>query len=430
MLLQPRDPAQYLEALRSRRAEFYPEIEAQVRAILAEVRRRGDEALYDFTARFDGVDLRPVGLEVTPEEWAEGEARVEPELRRALEAAARNIAEFHRAQVPRSWFITREDGSVLGQKVTPVDRAGLYVPGGQAPLYSCLLMTAIPARVAGVPEVILCTPPGRDGRLHPAMLAAARIAGVDRIFKVGGAQAVAAMAYGTQTVPRVSVIAGPGNYYVTLAKKLVFGPVGVDMLAGPTELLIIDDGSADPRWVAADLLSQAEHRGGTVVLVTTDPDRAGPVNAALAEEVARHPDPGPVAAGIRERGALLVARDLAEAADLANAIAPEHLELLIRDPWALLPAIRNAGAIFLGPWTPEALGDYIAGPSNVIPTEGTAAYASPVGVETFLKRSSVVAYSPGAFRAEAPLGARMAEGEGLPGHARAFTVRLGEGEGT
>ena len=425
-MLPVREPAAFLAWLEARRKTFYPEIERTVRTILDDVRARGDDALYELTQRLDGVDLRPLGLEVGQEERRSGARAVPDDLRAALEQAAANIRAFHEPQRPRSWWQLQPDGSVLGQQVSTPDRVGIYVPGGQAPLYSCLLMTAIPARVAGVPELVLCTPPAKDGSLHPAMLAAAEIAGVDRIFRVGGAQAVAALAYGTATVPRVDLIVGPGNLYVTMAKRLVFGPVGIDMLAGPTELACVDDGSVPAEWVAADLLSQAEHPQGMVVLITCSEERAQAVAAAAAAQSARQRYGEQMRANLRELGAALVVPSLDEAAQLVNAIAPEHLELLVRDPWPWLGRIRHAGSIFVGPWTPESIGDYIAGPSNVIPTEGVARYASPVNVETFVKRSAVVLYSAEAFRRLGPAAARLAHGEGLPGHAAALEVRLAQ----
>lgn len=420
-------PSEFLAFLQERRSTFYPEIEAQVRGILEQVRTRGDEALYELTAKFDRVDLRPTGLEVSEEEFAAAEAAVDQEFREALQLAIDNITAFHEPQVPRSWFQTRPDGSVLGQQVTPVDRVGVYVPGGSAPLFSCLLMVVIPAKVAGVREVILCTPPDAQGKIDPHMLVAARACGVQRVFKVGGAQAIGAMAYGTETIPRVDKIAGPGNYYVTLAKKLVFGPVGVDMLAGPTEVLAVDDGSADASWLAADLLSQAEHPNGMVILVTTGgPERARQIGAEMERQVAPLPRSETIRRSVAELGAALPVASLAEAADLVNAIAPEHLELAVADPWGLLPLIRHAGSIFLGHWTPEPIGDYIAGPSNVIPTEGTARYAYPVSVETFVKRSAIVCYSEAAFREQAPKAIKLALTEQLQAHAGSLQIRLKE----
>lgn len=424
-MLKQYSPKELLARLDDRRTAFYPEIEARVREILADVRARGDEALYDLTQRFDGADLRGPGCAADELELEAGYNDTPAALLVAMETAAANIRAFHEPQVPRSWFQTRPDGAVLGQKVGAVERVGIYVPGGSAPLYSCLLMTAIPARVAGVQEIILCTPPDRDGRLHPAMLAAAQVAGVDQVFKVGGAQAVGAMAYGTATVPRVDMIVGPGNYYVTLAKKLVYGPVGIDMLAGPTEVLVIDDGSAPADWLAADLCSQAEHPNGMCILVTTaGPERVAAINAAIAQQVARLPRGETIAQSFRELGAAVTVTALAAAAAVSNAVAPEHLELSVTDPWGLLPDIRHAGSIFMGHWTPEPMGDYICGPSNVIPTEGTARHASPVNVETFIKRSAVVSYSKQAFLQEARQAAALAHGEGLQAHANSVEVRL------
>ncbi len=429
-MLKQYAPNEFLARLAERRTTFYPEIEARVREILADVQARGDAALHDLTRQFDQVDLRECGFAVAPGEWQAGVDGTLADLLAALEQAAANIRAFHEPQVPHSWFQTRPDGSVLGQQVSAVERVGIYIPGGSAPLYSCLLMTAIPARVAGVKEIILCTPPGRDGQLHPAMLAAARVAGVDRIFKVGGAQAVGAMAYGTASIPRVEKIVGPGNYYVTMAKKLVFGPVGIDMLAGPTEVVCIDDGSAPADWLAADLCSQAEHPNGMCILITTaGAARVAEIDQAITRQVARLPRGETIAQSFRELGAALLAANLDEAAELSNAVAPEHLELAVHEPWGLLPAIRHAGSIFMGHWTPEPMGDYICGPSNVIPTEGTPRYASPVNVETFIKRSAVVAYSKRAFLQEAPQARLMAHGEGLQAHANSLEVRLNDTQG-
>jgi histidinol dehydrogenase len=416
---------EFLAFLNQRRTAFYPEIENRVRVILEQVRQQGDEALFELTARFDKVDLRSTGLRVTEAEFVEAESLVDDAFRAALRVAIDNITEFHRPQVPKSWFMTRPDGSILGQQVTAVDRAGIYVPGGSAPLFSCLLMTVIPAVVAGVREVILCTPPGPSGKIDPHMLVAARACGVKAVYKVGGAQAIGAMAYGTATIPRVEKISGPGNLYVTLAKKLVFGPVGIDMLAGPTEVLAVDDGTADLSWIAADLLSQAEHPGGMVILVTTaGEERIRAIGAEMERHAARLPRAETIRQSVAELGAGIAVASLAEAAELVNAIGPEHLELEVAEPWALLPLIRHAGSIFMGKWTPEPVGDYIAGPSNVIPTEGTARYASPVNVETFIKRSAVVCYSEAAFRAQAPHAIKLALTEQLQAHAASMQVRL------
>ena len=423
-------PDQFLGYLADRRSNFYPEIEARVRVILAQVRSQGDDALFELTERFDKADLRSSGLQVSEAEYVEAEALVDDDFRQALQTAIDNITEFHRPQVPNSWFMTRPDGSILGQQVSAVDRAGIYVPGGAAPLFSCLLMTVIPAVVAGVREVILCTPPNGSGRIDPHMLVAARACGVKAVYKVGGAQAIGAMAYGTATIPKVDKIAGPGNYYVTMAKKLVFGPVGIDMLAGPTEVLAVDDGTADVRWIAADLLSQAEHPDGMVILVTTaGPGRIEAIGAEMDRQASLLPRAETIRKSVAELGAGLAVSNLAEAADLVNAIGPEHLELEVADPWSLLPQIRHAGSIFMGKWTPEPIGDYIAGPSNVIPTEGTARYASPVNVETFLKRSAVVCYSEAAFLAQAPRAIKLALTEQLQAHAGSMQIRLSAKEG-
>jgi histidinol dehydrogenase len=415
----------FLAFLEARRSTFYPEIEARVRTILEQVRAQGDNALYELTERFDKADLRATGLAVTEAEFAAAETAVTVEFRSALQLAIDNITEFHKPQVPNSWFMTRPDGTVLGQQVSAVDRVGVYVPGGEAPLFSCLLMTVIPAAVAGVKDIILCTPPNPQGQIDPHMLVAAKACGVSRVFKVGGAQAIGAMAYGTATVPKVDKIAGPGNYYVTIAKKLVFGPVGIDMLAGPTEVLAVDDGTADVRWLAADLLSQAEHPNGMVILVTTaGPERAQAIGAEMERQTALLDRADTIRKSVAELGAALCAADMAEAASLVNWIGPEHLELEVADPWGLLPLIKHAGSIFMGKWTPEPIGDYIAGPSNVIPTEGTARYVSPVNVETFLKRSAVVYYSEKAFLEQAPKAVKLAQTEQLQAHAGSMLVRL------
>ena len=420
----------FLAFLQERRKSFYPEVEARVREILARVKSGGDAALFDMMRTpplGPGCDLSQTGLRVSEAEYAAAEQQVAADVRAAMALAIANVRAFHEPQVPRSWFQTRPDGSILGQQVTALDRVGVYVPGGAAPLFSCLYMVVVPAKVAGVREVILCTPPDQQGRIDPHMLVAARLCDVDAVYKLGGAQAVGAMAYGTASVPAVDKIAGPGNYYVILAKKLVFGPVGVDMLAGPTEVVAIADGAADPDWLAADLLSQAEHPDGMVILVTTSQAQAEAVGAAMARQVERLPRSAEMKKGVAELGAALVVGSLAEACAIANRIAPEHLELEVADPWALLPLVKNAGAVFLGQHTPEAIGDYIGGPSNVIPTEGTPRYASAVNVEAFIKRTSVCAYSPAAFTAQAPAGVKLALAEDLPAHAASLQIRLDKG---
>lgn len=418
------EPQQYLKEL-ERRSNLQAEAEERVAAILERVRLGGDQALAEITAELDRVSVEPGALEVQKDEIDEAERLVDADFRAALEKAIRNVLDFHRPQLPVSWFQARQDGTVLGQLVNPVGRAGIYVPGGTAPLVSCLVMTVIPARVAGVPEILMCTPPGTEGRLDPHLLVAARECGVNRVFRIGGAQAIAAMAYGTASVPKVDKIAGPGNIYVTLAKKQVYGVVGIDMLAGPSEIAILAGEGANPRWIAADLLSQAEHDvNAASVLITASRELASRVMAEIEQQLSDLPRSAIARKSLQDNGALIIVRDENEGVDIINSIAPEHLELEVDDPWSLLGRIRNAGAIFMGSHTPEPMGDYLAGPSNVLPTGGTARYASGVGVETFLKRSSVIAYNRAGFAADAPLAVKLAEVEGLKAHARALRVRL------
>jgi len=404
-------------------AEAAPDIVARVAAIVDEVRRHGDAALCELTKRFDGVELAPGELRVSEAEWAA--ARVPEDLAAALREAARRIEAFHRHQLPRSWWIRDEHGSLLGQQVTPLDRVGCYVPGGTAVYPSTVLMNLIPARVAGVREIAVVSPPGPDGRLAPMVLAAARLAGATEAYKVGGAQAIAALASGTPTIRRVDKVVGPGNVYVALAKRLVFGEVGIDLLAGPSEVVVVADGTANPRHVAADLLAQAEHDPMARAVCLTD---ALAVAEAVAAEVARRCPRLPRAtiaeAAVRAHGAVVVTRDLAEAVDIANRLAPEHLELAVADPFHWLGAVRHAGAIFLGSHTPEVVGDYVAGPNHVLPTGGTARFASGLSVEDFVKRSSVIQYSPAGLRAAWPHLARLAAAEGLEAHSEAARVRI------
>jgi histidinol dehydrogenase len=401
---------------------------ARVAAIVEEVGREGDAALLTFTKRFDGVALEPGELRVSEREWAE--ARVPDDLGAALAEAARRIEAFHRHQVPRSWWIRDQHGSLLGQQVTPIERVGCYVPGGNAAYPSTALMTLIPAAVAGVRELVVVSPPGPDGRLNPAVLAAARLGGATEAYKVGGAQAVAALAYGTATIRRVDKIVGPGNIYVALAKRLVFGEVGIDLVAGPSEVVVVADASASARHVAADLLAQAEHDAlARAVCLTPEMSLAEAVCAEVARQAPRLARAAIAAAAIRAHGAVVLTRDLAEAVALANRLAPEHLELLVADPFAWLSAVRHAGAIFLGPHTPEVVGDYLAGPNHVLPTGGAARFASGLSVEDFVKRSSVLQYSPAGLREAWPHLARLALAEGLGGHREAARVRVDVKEG-
>jgi histidinol dehydrogenase len=404
-------------------AAVAPDVQARVAAIVDEVRRRGDAALLEFTKRFDGVELEAPALRVSEAEWAG--AAVPAALETALREAARRIEAFHRHQLPRSWWIRDEHGSWLGQQVTPLDRVGCYVPGGSAAYPSTVLMNLIPARVAGVRELVVASPPGPDGRPSPVVLAAARLAGATEAYAIGGAQAVAALAYGTATVRAVDKIVGPGNVYVALAKRLVFGDVGIDLVAGPSEVVVVADRTADPEHVAADLLAQAEHDPmARAVCVTDDPLLADSVARAVARRCRALPRAAIAEAAIRDHGAVVVAADLAEALGLANRLAPEHLELAVADPFAWLGAVRHAGAIFLGAHTPEVVGDYLAGPNHVLPTGATARFASGLSVDAFVKRSSLIHYSPAGLRAAWPHLATLAEAEGLHGHGEAARVRL------
>jgi histidinol dehydrogenase len=400
-----------------------PHVVARVAAIVDEVRRRGDDALLDFTKRFDGVELRAEELRLSEAEWAA--AAVSPRLEAALTEAARRIEVFHRHQLPRSWWVRDEYGSFLGQQVTPLDRIGCYVPGGTAAYPSTVLMNLIPARVAGVRELIAASPPGGDGRLPAAVLVAARLAGATAVYRMGGAQAVAALAYGTATVPGVDKIVGPGNLYVALAKRLVFGDVGIDLIAGPSEVVVVADHTAAPPHVAADLLAQAEHDPmARAVCLTDDAVLAARVVAAVGQQCATLPRATIAEAAIRSHGAVVVTRDLDEALEIANRLAPEHLELAVADPFAWLPRVRHAGAIFLGVHTPEVVGDYLAGPNHVLPTGATARFASGLSVEDFVKRSSLIHYTQAGLRAAWPHLAALAEAEGLHAHGEAARLRL------
>jgi histidinol dehydrogenase len=410
-------------ALARRHGAAEPDAVARVAAIVDAVRRRGDAALLEFTKRFDGVELHAADLPVSAAEWAA--AAPCADLLAALAEAARRIEAFHRHQLPRSWWVSDEHGSLLGQQVTPLDRVGCYVPGGTAAYPSTVLMNLIPARVAGVRELVIVSPPGPDGRLNPTVLAAARLAGATEAYRVGGAQAVAALAYGTATIRAVDKIVGPGNLYVALAKRLVFGDVGIDLVAGPSEVVVVADRTAVPAHVAADLLAQAEHDAlARAVCLTDDAGLARGVVDEVPRQCRALPRAAIAEAAIRAHGAVVVTRDLAEAIAIANRLAPEHLELAVADPFAWLPAVRHAGAIFLGTHTPEVVGDYVAGPNHVLPTGATARFASGLSVEDFVKRSSLIQYTPRALRAAWPHLRRLAEAEGLHGHVAAGRIRV------
>ncbi len=391
--------------------------------IIANVRSRGDAALYEYCEKFDKAKLS--SLQVTPEEIDEALGLVEPRFVEILKTAADNIRAFHEKQVRNSFIINDRPGIVMGQKVIPVDRAGLYVPGGTAAYPSTVLMDAIPAKIAGVPEVVMVSPPGADGKINPVILAAAAIAGVDKIFKLGGAQAVAALAYGTESVPKVDKIVGPGNAFVAEAKKQVFGVVSIDMIAGPSEILIVADGKSDPRCVAADLLSQAEHdRLASAVLVTDSAELAVAVQAELEVQIPQLLRADIARESIDRNGKIIVADDLMAAIDISNELAPEHLELCVDNPFDYLDAIRHAGSIFMGRNTPEALGDYMAGPNHTLPTGGTAKFSSPLSVDDFVKKTQYSYFTRSALEQVAQDVAFFAEKEGLTAHAKSAVIRL------
>jgi len=402
---------------------FDPAFEKKVSAILLGVERRGDRALFEYTKRFDGVALTAQTVEVSPLEIREALCGVTKQEMAVLTLAAKRIERYHKRQRLETWSY-REEGVELGQKIVPLARVGIYAPGGLAAYPSTVLMAAIPARIAGVREIVMTSPVGRGG-LNPIIVAAAQIAGVDRIFKVGGAQAVAAMAYGTQTIPAVDKIVGPGNAWVATAKKLVFGRTGIDMIAGPSEILVIADGSADPVVAAADLLSQAEHDElASAVLLTPDEGLAKRVSAEVKDQLKKLSRESIAVKAIRDYGLVVVAQDMAEAVEVANRFAPEHLELLVKDPKKLLAGIRNAGAVFLGHCTPEALGDYLAGPNHILPTGGTARFSSPLGVYDFVKRISVLNFDAKALAKYGKPAAEFAAMEGLDAHGKSILARL------
>ena len=401
------------------------DVEAVVDEIIARVRQKGDEALLEYAEKFDHVKLE--SLTVTKKEIDEALAAADPEFVRTLQMAAENITRFHKNQLHKNFVMNDQPGILLGQKYTPIQRAGVYVPGGTAAYPSTVLMDVIPAKVAGVSEIVMTTPAGRDGRVNPVILTAAAVAGVDRIIKAGGAQAIAALAYGTESVPAVDKIVGPGNVFVATAKRKVFGKVGIDMIAGPSEILVLADGSCDPAWVAADLLSQAEHdKMASAVLVTDSAELAQKVQAQVEEQLAVLPRQEIARASIEQNGKILVCRDLKEAVEAVNTIAPEHLEICTDDPFSLLNEIQNAGSIFLGKHVPEALGDYFAGPNHTLPTSGTARFSSPLSVDDFVKKSSFIYYTPQALEKVQGRIADFAHREGLDGHARSMTIRFEE----
>ena len=394
-----------------------------VAEILRNVRERGDEALREYTEKFDHTQLEI--LVVTEEEMREALDEVDPDFMRILRRAAENIRKFHSRQVRNSFIINDEDGILTGQKVIPVDRAGLYVPGGTAVYPSTVLMDVIPAKIAGVKEVILTTPPGRDGKINPAVLAAASVAGADRIVKIGGAQAIAALAFGTESVPKVDKIVGPGNAFVAEAKRQVYGLVSIDMIAGPSEILVVADGKSNPAWVAADLLSQAEHdKVASAVLVTDSAELAEKVSEEIEKQIPELIRSEIARVSIDQNGKIIVADDLRATIEIANEIAPEHLELCVDNPFDYLDGIRHAGSVFLGRNCPEALGDYLAGPNHTLPTQGTARFSSPLSVDDFVKKTQYTYYTKEALGRVAADVAAFAEKEGLTGHARSALERI------
>ena len=403
-----------------RRIEDNPSVTAAVADILANVKARGDEAVRGYSAKFDGYDG---DFSVSESEWEEGAKKCDPYLYKVMEEASANIADFHRRQIPQGFEVEKENGIILGQKVTPLERVGIYVPGGTAAYPSTVLMNAVPAKIAGVGEIVMVTP-AKGGYIKPEILAAAKIAGVDKIFKVGGAQAVAALAYGTESIPRVDKITGPGNIYVATAKKMVFGLVDIDMIAGPSEILVLADGTAAAERVAADMLSQAEHDVLASAVLVTDSARLAEDTAAELErqipllsraEIARKSVDG--------QGRIILVKDMAQAVNIANALAPEHLEVYTEEPFRLLPQIKNAGSIFLGGYTPEPVGDYFAGPNHTLPTSGTARFSSPLSGADFVKRSSYIYYTKAALEEAADKIEAFAAAEGLQAHANAVKVR-------
>lgn len=399
------------------------DVAGTVAEIIKNVRENGDEALFEYCEKFDKAQLS--SLAVTKEEIDEALSLVEPEFLEILEKAAKNIRKFHSRQVRNSFIINDEDGIVIGQKIIPVDRAGLYVPGGTAAYPSTVLMDAIPAKIAGCREVVMVTPPTKDGKVNPVILAAAYVAGIDRIFKVGGAQAIAALAYGTQSIPKVDKIVGPGNAFVAEAKKQVFGVVSIDMIAGPSEILIVADGKSNPAYVAADLLSQAEHdKMASAVLVTDSAELARNVSTELEKQIPLLERREIARESIDVNGKIIVANTLDAAIEIANEIAPEHLELCVDNPFDKLDSIRHAGSIFMGRNCPEALGDYFAGPNHTLPTSGTAKFSSPLSVDDFIKKTQYTYYTKDALKKVAFDVAAFAKKEGLTAHAKSAVIRV------
>lgn len=414
----------FFHRLRRRGGAFTPELLATVMEIVRDVAARGDAALFDYTAKFDRYELTAATVEVTEEEKKEALSRVRPEDLDVISLAAYRIEKYHKNQTAQSWLVNDEEGVEVGQRILPLQRIGIYAPGGKAVYPSTILMAAIPARIAGVEEIILVTP-SKDGRLNPLIAAAAKVSGVNRIFKIGGAQAIAALAYGTETIPKVDKIVGPGNAYVAAAKKLVFGQVDIDMIAGPSEVVVIADKTANASFAAADLLAQLEHdEMAAAVLFTPEENLAQEVSQEVARQLQTLSRTAILEKSRSRYGAIIVTADIEQAIELSNIFAPEHLELMVEDPAAALSRVRNAGSVFLGSFTPEALGDYMAGTNHILPTEGTARFSSPLGVYDFVKRMSVLRFSPEALNKLGRQTAHFARIEGLDAHANSVDVRL------
>ena len=423
--LTPETQKGILQELLKRSPNHYGQYEKAVAQIIQDVREKGDEALFSYTEQFDRCRLSKESIRVTPEEIEEGCASCDAAFLTAMERSAANIRAFHEKQKRNGWFETRPDGTILGMRILPIASAGVYVPGGKAAYPSSVLMNVLPAKAAGVERIIMCTPPGADGKVNPGTLAAAKIAGVDEIYKAGGAQAIAAMAFGTESVPKVDKITGPGNIFVALAKKACFGHVSIDSVAGPSEILVIADESANPRYIAADLLSQAEHDElASAILITTSRTIAEKVSAEIDGFLEKLSRQDIIQKSLDNYGYILLAKDLDEAAETANQIASEHLEILTKDPFSVMTKIKNAGAVFLGEYSSEPLGDYFAGPNHVLPTNGTARFFSPLNVDDFVKKTSLISYSREAlFKAHEDIEC-FAEHEGLTAHANSVRVRF------
>ena len=423
--LNERNKTNLLESLLKRSPNSYGEYEETVNEMIRQVRARGDEALFEYTQKFDGCRLTAETVKVSQEEIRQAYREVSPEFLEVMKKSAANITRFHEKQLHNSWFLPEENGTILGQKITPIAVSGVYVPGGKAPYPSSVLMNVLPARVAGVPRIIITTPPGPDGKVNPNILAAADIAGVNEIYKAGGAQAIAAMAFGTESIPKVDKITGPGNIFVALAKKACFGYVSIDSIAGPSEILVLADESATPGYVAADLLSQAEHdEMASAILITTSKDLADRVSEEVTALTGRLSRKEIIEKSLENYGYILIAKDMDEALCAVNEIASEHLEILTQNPFEIMTKVKNAGAIFLGEYSSEPLGDYFAGPNHILPTNGTARFFSPLNVDDFLKKTSIISYSREALSKVHKQIEMFAEEEGLTAHANSIRVRF------